>query len=135
MSKGFGKRSGRIAMFVALVTWGIIDAGVVSAADTPPRVDVTQPRPQQYPDSAQLNGEEGSVLVGVYVRSSGRPSKVRIERSSGFSDLDDAAVESVLNWRFVPATRGGDMVSDWTTVNIVYQLPRLPTQAAQHPPG
>ena len=121
----------RPVMYVALASLAI---ATVATAATRPRVDMTEPHPQQYPDSAQLNGEEGTVLLGVYVRSSGRPSKIRIEQSSGFSDLDNAAVESVLNWRFVPATNDGDTVSDWTTVKIVYQLPRLPAQAAQQSP-
>jgi protein TonB len=122
----------KIAICGAVAALG--PAGTAAAASTPPRVDMTQPRPQDYPDSAQLNGEEGTIFLDVYVRSNGRPAKVRVERSSGFRDLDDAAVESVLNWRFVPATSDGDLVSDWTKVKIVYQLLRLPTQAAQ-PPG
>ena len=50
--------------------------------------------------------------------------------------LDNAAVESVLNWRFIPAMRNGDTVSDWAAVKIVYQLPRLPAQPpAPRPPS
>jgi protein TonB len=94
---------------------------------------MTQPQPQEYPDAAQLNGEEGTVLVDVYVRPNGRAGKVRVAQSSGFNDLDNAAVESVLNWRFVPATRDGDLVSDWSAVKIVYQLPR--PAPPQPPPG
>jgi protein TonB len=130
MSNSFGKSRFSLAIYSAIASLVIVSGA--AAADTPPRVDTTHPRMQEYPDSAQLNGEEGTVLVGVYVRPNGRPSKIRVERSSGFSDLDNAAVESVLNWRFVPARLDGDIVSDWTTVKIVYQLPRLPTQP---PPG
>jgi protein TonB len=88
-------------------------------------VDLTQPHPQPaYPDSAQLNGEQGSVLVDVYVHPNGRAAKVKVSRSSGFEDLDNAAVEGVLNWRYVPAMRDGDTVSDWATVKIDFQLPQ-----------
>jgi protein TonB len=118
-------------LFGAAASFAVLGTGTAFAAETPPHVDMTQPHPQEYPDASQLNGEEGTVLVGVYVRPNGRASKVRVEQSSGFSDLDNAAVESVFNWRFVPATRDGDTVSDWTRVNIVYQLPRAPAQ----PPG
>lgn len=97
---------------------------VLASGDTPARVDSSFPNPQPpYPESAQLSGEAGIVLVDVYVRSSGRPTKVRVARSSGFNDLDTAAVQGVLNWHFVPATRDGDTISDWTTVKIVYDLP------------
>jgi protein TonB len=129
----------KIAICGALSSLGIAGAAATATATTatatPPRVDMTQPRPQDYPDSAQSNGEEGTVVVDVYERQSGRPAKIRIKQSSGFSDLDNAAVESVLNWRFMPATRDGDTVSDWTKVKVVYQLPRLPARAPLRPPG
>ena len=118
-------------LFGAAASFGVLGAGAAFAKGTPPHVDMTQPHPQPYPDSAQVNGEEGAVLVSVYVRPNGRATKIRVDRSSGFTDLDNAAVESVLNWRFVPAMHDGDTVSDWTKVNIVYQLPRAPAQ----PPG
>jgi protein TonB len=123
----------RVAFFGLVGVFGVTIAGSAVAADTPPRVDMTQPQPQEYPDAAQLNGEEGTVLVDVYVRPNGRAGKVRVAQSSGFNDLDNAAVESVLNWRFVPATRDGDLVSDWSAVKIVYQLPR--PAPPQPPPG
>jgi protein TonB len=71
-------------------------------------------------------GEQGMVLVDLYVRPNGRIEKYKVAQSSGFGDLDDAAVEGLLNWHFVPAVRDGDPVSDWTTVRIVFQLPQPP---------
>lgn len=97
------------------------------AAESTARVDQSQPNPQPpYPDSAQLNGEEGTVLVGVLVRPTGRASNFRVEQSSGFEDLDTAAVQGAMNWHYVPAERNGDRVSDWTTIKIVFHLPRPP---------
>jgi periplasmic protein TonB len=110
-------------------------AFVVSAASagamTEPQVDTTKPHAQpDYPDAAQLGGEEGTVDVSVLVRPSGRVAKVRVAKSSGFVDLDNAAVEGVVNWRFIPAVDGGETVSAWKTVRIVYQLPRPPAPSA-----
>ena len=103
------------------------------ASETPPRVDVTLPHPQPaYPDTAQVNGEQGTVLVDVYVHPNGRAAKVKVSRSSGFADLDNAAVEGVLNWRYLPAMRDGDTVSDWTTVKIEFQLPQPAAPAASN---
>ncbi|HLY06754.1 MAG TPA: energy transducer TonB [Rhizomicrobium sp.] len=104
------------------------------AANTAPHVDMTQPHDQVYPVSAQSSGEQGTVLVQVYVSPSGKVAKYNVAQSSGFGDLDNAALESVLNWRFVPAMRDGDPVSDWTVVKVVYQLPQAATQPAS-PPG
>jgi len=105
-----------------------------SAANSAPHVDVTQPHQQVYPESAQAGGEQGTVLVQVYVHPNGKVAKYNIAQSSGFGDLDQAALQSVLNWRFVPAMRNGDPVSDWAVVKIVYQLPQTTAQNSS-PPG
>jgi protein TonB len=100
---------------------------IAIAAQSAARVDESRPHPQPpYPDSAQVSGERGVVLVNVLVKPSGRPSRATVVQSSGFGDLDTAAVQGVLNWRFVPAMRDGDAVSDWTSVKIVFELPQAP---------
>ena len=97
-------------------------------ADSPPRIDRSYPAPQpDYPDTAQLNGEQGDVLVGVNVSSGGKPRKLRIDKSSGFADLDNAAAEAVAQWHFVPAIENGDTTSAWTSVKIHFELP-MPVQ-------
>jgi protein TonB len=112
----------------------ILTNAAACASGTPARVDTAWPNTQPaYPASAQASGEQGTVLVDVYVRPSGHVSKFRISQSSGFGDLDDAAEQTVMNWRFVPATRNGDTVSDWTTVKIVFQLPEPPAPTTPQP--
>jgi TonB family protein len=94
-------------------------------ADTVAKVDHNYPLAQpSYPDSAQLAGEQGDVMVGVYVSRSGRPRNARIVQSSGFRDLDEAAEEAAVNWRYIPATEDGDTVSSWTTVKLHFELPK-----------
>lgn len=109
-------------------------AGSAYASDTPAQIDSSWPNPQPaYPASARASGEQGTVLLDVYVRPSGHISKFRVAQSSGFGDLDEAAAETVLNWHFVPAMRDGDKVSDWTTVKIVFQLPQSPAPTPPPP--
>ena len=104
-------------------------ASAATSSDTLPRVDTSLPHPQPpYPDSAQVNGEEGTVQLHVYVRPNGRATKVDIAKSSGFEDLDTAAIQGVLNWHYIPALKDGDTVSDWTTVQVEFALPRAPAQ-------
>ncbi|MBI3675522.1 MAG: energy transducer TonB [Proteobacteria bacterium] len=111
-----------------LFSAALLTAAPVFAGDTrwsDPRLDASWNNVQPaYPDSAQASGEEGSVDIALYVNPRGKPKKLRIVQSSGFEDLDDAAVDAVLNWKFVPATYDGDTVSQWTTVRIVFRLPR-----------
>jgi protein TonB len=111
----------------AILTLAIALLGATSilAADaaTPAQVDQSKPTPVIYPMGAQTLGEQGSVIVNVLITQGGKPLKVALARSSGYDDLDNAALETVLNWHYLPAVRDGDTVSDWTQVNVVYKLP------------
>jgi TonB family protein len=105
---------------------GTLTSALQPGSEATPHMDEAFPHVQPpYPDNAQTNGEQGTVLVDVLVRPSGKAAKIKVAQSSGFEDLDNAAVEGVLNWHFIPAIRDGDPVSEWTTVKIVYQLPTL----------
>lgn len=79
------------------------------------------PRPA-YPAYARRQGYEGTTLLRVEVTPSGRPGAVRVQHSSGYDVLDDAAVESVKGWTFVPATQGGTPLGGWVVVPIVFHL-------------
>jgi len=104
-----------------------------AVADSPAKVDHSYPTPQpDYPAAAQTNGEQGDVVVNVFVSSSGKPRKFKILQSSGFADLDNAAAEAAANWRYIPAIEGGDTTSDWTAVKIHFELPH-PEPAAAAP--
>jgi len=60
-----------------------------------------------YPRLAIRRGIEGEVSLSVSVSSSGQVSGVTVSKPSGFSILDRAAVDSVRQWQFTPATRDG----------------------------
>jgi periplasmic protein TonB len=47
---------------------------------------------------------------------------VSIETSSGSTSLDEAALEAVRKWHFVPARRGAQAVEAWHLVPIVFKL-------------
>ncbi len=114
----------------------IIGGASAASADSPAKIDHSYPTQQPaYPDSAQLNGEQGDVMLDVYVNANGKPRKFRIKvfQSSGFGDLDNAAAEAVAGWHFIPATRNGDTKSAWTTVKIHFALPTPPQAASATP--
>jgi protein TonB len=95
-----------------------------SAANVAPKVDTSQPTPVVYPATAQRAGEEGTVLLNVYVTHTGRAQKIDIAKSSGYRELDNAAVETAANWHYVPALHDGDTASDWASVQVVYRMPQ-----------
>ncbi len=93
-------------------------------ADSPPRVDTSGANLQPaYPASALLGNEAGAVVVDALVRENGTVRRVALRKSSGFDDLDSAAVNAVKGWKFSPAIKGGGSAEDWASVQIVFQPP------------
>jgi protein TonB len=78
--------------------------------------------PPPYPLVARRNGEQGKVILRVLVTRGGLPASVDIEKTSRSSHLDDAALETVKTWRFVPARQNGQPVDAWVLVPIVFRL-------------
>lgn len=78
--------------------------------------------PPEYPATSRRMGEEGRVVLRVYVEANGLPSRVDIKSSSGFTRLDQAAREVVTQWRFVPARQGDEKLAAWVLVPIQFTL-------------
>jgi protein TonB len=98
-------------------------AAAADQADTRPQIDLSRPNYQpRYPAAAQQAGERGTAVVAVYVNAIGNPYKVILAETSGFADLDRAAVDAVRTWHFVPARRNDASVSEWTAVGIRFDL-------------
>ena len=75
-----------------------------------------------YPHASRRLGEQGKVLLRVYVSAAGLAEKVEIKLSSSFARLDQAAEDAVSRWRFVPAKRGDQAIAAWVQVPITFQL-------------
>jgi protein TonB len=82
---------------------------------------LSNPRPP-YPSASRRLGEAGTVYLRVHVSSEGLAHKVELKSSSGFARLDQSALETVAQWRFVPAKRGSTTVTSWVVVPIVFSL-------------
>ena len=92
----------------------------------PPRFDAAyldNPAPI-YPSLAKRRGEEGRVLLRVQVSAEGRADRVEVSKTSGSPILDEAAIEAVRRWRFVPARRGSDAIAAPVLVPIAFALTR-----------
>lgn len=94
------------------------------APASPPRFNAgyLQNPPLRYPLVARRRGEEGTVTLRVHVRRDGVPASVGLEKSSGSSALDHAALEAVRAWRFAPARQGEEAVDAWVLVPVVFRL-------------
>lgn len=82
---------------------------------------LNNPKPE-YSRSSRRAGEQGKVLLRVLVSEQGLPESVEISKSCGFERLDNAALEAVKKWRFVPAKRNNVVLSAYVTVPIQFSL-------------
>ena len=80
--------------------------------------------PPVYPPMARSRGWEGRVIVKVLVSAEGHASEVHVEQSSEHDSLDEAALEAIRQWHFVPATRVGKPVQAWVLVPMDFRLSR-----------
>lgn len=91
---------------------------------TDPRFDVSHlknPVPV-YPALSKRLGEQGEVVLRVYVTPEGTAAQVEIHSSSGYPRLDRAARETVERWKFMPAKKGDEPVGAWVLIPIPYIL-------------
>ena len=77
-----------------------------------------------YPPEARAAGLEGRVFLRVQISAQGAVKQVRVERSSGWQILDDAALKAVSVWRFDPARRAGLPVDSEVLVPIHFHIDR-----------
>lgn len=75
-----------------------------------------------YPMLSRRQGETGKVLLLVQVSAHGSAAQVEIKQGSGFPRLDQAALNAVRQWRFVPARRGDAAVAASVVVPITFRL-------------
>ncbi len=94
------------------------------AAVAPARFDadyLNNPAPA-YPLMSRNRGESGKVLLLVQVTAHGTAAQVEIKQGCGFPRLDQAALNAVRNWRFVPARRGDEAVAASVVVPVTFRL-------------
>jgi protein TonB len=75
-----------------------------------------------YPSLSRRLGEEGRVVLRVFVSTDGHAERVEMRSSSGHARLDEVALETVRKWKFVPAKQGDKPVAAWVLVPISFSL-------------
>jgi protein TonB len=90
----------------------------------PPQFGVAylnNPQPT-YPSISRRIGEEGRVLMKVLVAKDGVAKTVEIEQTSGSERLDNAAINAVKKWRFLPARKNNESLDAYVLVPIKFSL-------------
>nr|WP_315253124.1 TonB family protein [uncultured Duganella sp.] len=91
-----------------MVTAAVVDAQACSKPD--------------YPKNALRNGDTGTVMLAFLIGSDGKVADSRVEKSSGFRDLDRAAQAGLSLCKFKPGTVDGVPQQSWTKMQYVWSL-------------
>jgi periplasmic protein TonB len=89
---------------------------------TPPVVLASSCEKPEYPSASRRANETGTVLLSFLIDQGGKVIDSKIERSSGFRRLDEAAKAGLGLCKFRPATVNGAAVQAWARIEYVWRL-------------
>jgi TonB family protein len=75
-----------------------------------------------YPETALTNCEQGTVALRLHIGADGRVITAAIATSSGYPDLDRAALRAAHNWRYRAARLHGKRVESTITQTVRFNL-------------
>ena len=78
--------------------------------------------PPKYPRTAIKRGYQGTTELMVLVNKNGSVDDLWLFESSGYSILDEVALQSVKNWLFTPGKKGDRAIEMWVRVPVRFQL-------------
>jgi protein TonB len=75
-----------------------------------------------YPQLSRKKKEQGTVLLLILVKADGTVGEIKLQTSSGYSRLDQAAKQAVKHWQFQPAQQDGKNIDFWYELPLKFQL-------------
>lgn len=81
-----------------------------------------KPTPPVYPRIAKHKGQQGVVMIEVWLDEQGRQIKREIAESSGFETLDQAAIAAVEKWQFNGHSINGQIIASRLKVPVRFEL-------------
>ena len=89
---------------------------------TPVQVTFRPDISNYYPEAARREGQEGRAIIKICVNQQGKIDSADVATSSGFPELDEAAIKVAKAYRFKPATSEGKPVSSCPTLPVKFEL-------------
>jgi len=86
---------------------------------------------RHYPDSLKAMGIGGTANVWVYIDEEGRVESTRVQKSSGYETLDQAAMAAASEFEFTPALNRNQPVPVWIAIPITFNPHRADEEEGQ----
>ncbi len=107
----------RIVIAAALV----MSATSVMAAEVPATLAEKNCK-ADYPKSSLVNEETGAVALAFLVGPDGAVIESKVEKTSGYKNLDKAALKALGACKFKAGTKDGALAQTWAKVEYVWTL-------------
>ena len=128
------------ALLVMVLVWPLAAARRAEPQQQPLRVGGSISAPMKvkdvrpvYPASAQADRRQGVSIIEAVIDTNGTVADARVIRSIG-EDLDNAALDAVLQWQFQPTLLNGRPVQLIMTVTVNFVLDSDSTITVPPPP-
>ena len=96
-------------------------AGSAMAADKDASFDPAVCK-ADYPKASLMNEEQGTVSMSFLVAADGSVVESKLDKSSGFKNLDKAALKALSSCKFKPGVKNGAPAQTWAKVDYAWKL-------------
>ena len=96
-------------------------AGMAMAAEVAATFDPAKCK-AEYPKASLMNEEQGTVTMSFLVSPDGSVLESKLDKTSGFKNLDKAALKSLSACKFKPGTKDGAPAQTWAKVDYAWKL-------------
>jgi protein TonB len=120
-------RIARVA--AALLVTAAVAAPAIYASVDPAQVrvggDIKEPKKIKdvkpvYPEAAKAAGIQGIVIIETIIGTDGAVTEAKVLRS--VPELDRAAIDAVMEWKYTPTLLNGEPVKVIMTVTVTFSL-------------
>ncbi|NVD73307.1 energy transducer TonB [Duganella sp. BJB488] len=96
-------------------------ASTAFAGEVPASLDAKNCK-AEYPKASLINEEQGDVAMSFLVAADGSVVESKVDKSSGYKNLDRAAIKALSACKFKPGTKDGAVAQTWTKVDYSWKL-------------
>ncbi|MGA3006397.1 MAG: energy transducer TonB [Opitutaceae bacterium] len=104
------------------ITHTHLSGAIFNLADLDQQPEARLQMAPDYPFDMKSNNITGTAVIGFIVDSDGNVQDAHVLTSSGYNELDRAAVEGVMRWTFKPGRKGGRAVNARMQVPIAFKI-------------
>lgn len=120
-SSTWGNQMSKNKRWLSVIAAVLVSSAPAFAAEVPAAFDAKTCK-AEYPKASLMNEEQGTVSMSFLVKADGSVADSKVDKSSGFKNLDKAAIKALSACKFKPGTKDGAPAETWTKVDYAWKL-------------